>query len=171
MRLAPELRNATGRVQVIVRLSQPAAAVAAPEAAPTVSAAAVSQQASIVATARSLDANVRVLGTVRLALNAVALEVDAAALPQLARDPNVLAVSPMRIYQLDLSETVPYIGATAVQDMGYDGTGIKVAVLDSGIDYTHIAFGGEGTVEHTRPTTPRSSSRGNLPDRARRRRL
>ena len=34
-----------------------------------------------------------------------------------------------------------------VQDLGYDGTGVKVAVLDSGIDYTHAAFGGEGTIE------------------------
>ncbi|MDQ2966621.1 MAG: S8 family serine peptidase, partial [Chloroflexota bacterium] len=46
---------------------------------------------------------------------------------------------------MDLSETVPYIGAAAVQAAGFDGTGVRVAVLDSGIDYTHIAFGGAGT--------------------------
>jgi subtilisin family serine protease len=45
---------------------------------------------------------------------------------------------------MDLSETVPYIGASAVQDTGFDGSGIKVAVLDSGIDYTHSALGGSG---------------------------
>lgn len=28
--------------------------------------------------------------------------------------------------------------------MGYDGTGVRVAVLDSGIDYTHAALGGSG---------------------------
>ena len=143
-RLAPDLRNATGRVQVIVRLSQPPAALAAPEATAGVAAAAVAQQASVVAAARSLDANARVLGTVRLALNAVMLEVDAAVLPQLAQNPDVLTVSVLGTRQLDLSETVPYIGATAVQEMGYDGTGVSVAVLDSGIDYTHIAFGGSG---------------------------
>jgi minor extracellular serine protease Vpr len=39
---------------------------------------------------------------------------------------------------------VPYIGASAVQDFGFTGSGIKVAVLDSGIDYTHAALGGSG---------------------------
>jgi subtilisin family serine protease len=47
---------------------------------------------------------------------------------------------------MQVSETVPYIGATTVQNQGYDGTGVKVAVLDSGIDYTHARFGGGGTV-------------------------
>src|SRR5207244_6996323 len=49
-------------------------------------------------------------------------------------------------YGLDLSETVPYIGATAVQNAGVNGTGVRVAVLDTGIDYTHKFLGGPGTV-------------------------
>ena len=44
---------------------------------------------------------------------------------------------------------MPYIGAKAVQDAGVTGKGIKVAVLDSGIDYTHAALGGSG---QRRPT-------------------
>ena len=35
-----------------------------------------------------------------------------------------------------LSETVPYIGAAAAQAAGNDGAGVRVAVFDSGIDYT-----------------------------------
>jgi subtilisin family serine protease len=31
-----------------------------------------------------------------------------------------------------------------VQAQGFTGNGIKVAVLDSGIDYTHAALGGSG---------------------------
>ena len=46
-------------------------------------------------------------------------------------------IAPVGNYQLDLSTTVPYIGAAAVQAKGVDGRGIKVAVLDSGIDDTH----------------------------------
>ena len=53
---------------------------------------------------------------------------------------------PLHDYRLDLSETVPYIGATAVQNAGFDGTGVRVAVLDTGIDYTHKFLGGPGTV-------------------------
>ena len=85
-RLAPELRNATGRQQVVVRLSQPALAVA--PAAEGAMGAAVSQQAEVVAAARSLDSNVRVLATLRMALNAVVIEADSATLAQLARNPN-----------------------------------------------------------------------------------
>src|SRR5690349_2874414 len=79
------------------------------------------------------------------ALNAVAVRIDAAQLDAVRALPNVRSVRPVRNYERSLSETVPYIGATAVQNEGFDGTGIKVAVLDSGIDYTHAFFGGLGT--------------------------
>ena len=105
------------------------------------------QQAQVAQSAQSLDSNAQVLGSVQKALNAVMLEVDAAALKQLAANPNVRSVRPVLDYEIDLAETVPYIGATAVQAAGYDGTGVKVAVLDSGIDYTHANLGGEGTLE------------------------
>ncbi len=60
---------------------------------------------------------------------------------------SVVAVRRMGNYELDLNDTVPFIGAAELQDMGFDGTGIKVAVLDDGADYTHIKLGGPGTVE------------------------
>ena len=160
-RLAPELRSATGRQQVVVRLSQPALAVA--PAAEGAMAAAVSQQAEVIATARSLDSNVRVLATLRLALNAVVIEADSATLAQLARNPNVVAITPLRNYELDLSETVPYIGATAVQNEGYDGSGVRVGVIDSGIDYTHAVFGGPGTVEAYEANDPTIIEPGTFP--------
>ena len=74
------------------------------------------------------------------------LEVDADAIEELAADPLVRSLRPVVDYQLDLAETVPYVGATAVQNSGYDGRGVRVAVLDSGIDYTHANLGGPGTV-------------------------
>jgi subtilisin family serine protease len=77
-------------------------------------------------------------------LNAVFVEVPASALAEIAGDPDVLRVAPVGHYELDLSETVPYIGAAAVQAAGIDGTGVTVAVLDSGIDYTHADLGGSG---------------------------
>ena len=46
---------------------------------------------------------------------------------------------------MDLSETVPYIGAAIAQAEGVTGTGVTVGVIDSGVDYTHYNLGGAGT--------------------------
>jgi hypothetical protein len=87
------------------------------------------------------------LGRVSRAHNAVALRIDAGRLAELAGLPGVVAVRPVRNYKLALSETVPYIGAAAAQAAGKDGTGARVAVIDSGIDYTHRNLAGPGTLE------------------------
>lgn len=87
----------------------------------------------------------RELGRVQIAHNAVAVAVDAASLEAIAKLPGVVKVRPVVDYQMDLSETVPYVGASLVQASGRTGAGVKVAVLDSGIDYTHKNLGGAGT--------------------------
>ena len=153
--VAPALRQAQGRVSVVVQLTAPS--LAEQQATTTLSASAVdaasivsaaeAQQTQVVASAQELDNSTVVLGSTQKALNAVMLDIDAAAIKQLAADPLVRSVRPVVDYQLDLAETVPYIGATAVQNAGFDGTGVRVAVLDSGIDYTHANLGGPGTLE------------------------
>ena len=71
-------------------------------------------------------------------------------------------------YKLDLSETVPYVGGAALQARGTDGAGVRVAVLDSGIDYTHKNLGGAGTADAytaawgTATTDPRNTTRDGL---------
>lgn len=48
-------------------------------------------------------------------------------------------------YYPDLGASVPLIGAYDVwEDLGYDGTGVNIAIIDTGIDYTHAVFGGSG---------------------------
>ncbi len=64
----------------------------------------------------------------------------------IARMPSVVAVSRMPILEPDLADAVPYIGATQVrEELGFDGRDVTVAVVDTGLDYTHITFGGSGT--------------------------
>jgi subtilisin family serine protease len=104
-----------------------------------------------------------VLARTTVATNSVILSIDAAALPGLAADPNVVSINPVVDFEMDLSETVPYIGAGAVQDMGYDGTGVKVAVLDSGIDYTHAALGGSGDPDEYAANDPTIIEPGTFP--------
>jgi len=103
------------------------------------------EQSAFIARAVSLAPSAKVVGSVQLVANAVFLEVDAADLPALQTDGAVLRVTPAGIYQRNLSETVPYIGGETLHGLGVTGKNVRVAVLDSGIDYTHAALGGAGT--------------------------
>jgi subtilisin family serine protease len=110
----------------------------------------------------------REIARVRKAHNAVAVRIDASQIDAISALPGVLAVRPIRDYRMHLSSTVPYIGAAAVQAAGVDGTGVTVAVIDSGIDYTHRNLGGSGLVADyvsaygTSPADPRNTSRDGL---------
>ena len=145
-RLDASLVGAQGVQSVIIRLSAESGAEAFVKGKPTWTAKKIAraQQNAFLKRVRKVDSNANVLGQVQMVLNAVFVEVDAEALPALATDPDVVRVAPVGHYEMDLSETVPYIGASAVHAEGFDGSGIKVAVLDSGIDYYHAAFGGSG---------------------------
>lgn len=80
------------------------------------------------------------------ALNSVIVRIDRSQLAALSRIAGVVGVRPVRNYTRDLAETVPYIGAAATQAAGKDGSGATVAVLDSGVDYTHRNLGGSGSL-------------------------
>src|SRR6266446_2687521 len=145
-RIAPQLLGAKGQVQVWVQLEGDALAVVSANAKSSGAPLTRDAQRALLSGLRgkhddlSADAaslGGRELGRVSKSHNAVAFSIDASKLSALAAHPGVVAVRPVVDYSLALSETVPYIGATAVQNLGVTGKGIRVAVLDSGIDYTH----------------------------------
>ncbi len=87
----------------------------------------------------------QVVGRFSHAATGLAVQIDASKLSSIRAMGGVLAVHGMGDYQLDLTETVPWIGGTAVQNLGVTGKGVNVAVIDSGIDFTHSKMGGPGT--------------------------
>ena len=53
-----------------------------------------------------------------------------------------------------------FIGAEKLNQLGLTGKGIKVGVLDTGIDYTHTMFGGVGTAEAFKAIDPSQAALG-----------
>ena len=86
--------------------------------------------------------------TMQSAYNGIQASVPEGSLDEVASLPNVVAVHPVNSYSIDNTVSVPFLGVPQVwQDTGYTGTNVKVAIIDSGIDYTHADFGGPGTPE------------------------
>lgn len=75
--------------------------------------------------------------------NGFSMTVATADLPKLARMPGVTNIYPVMVEELpELQSSTDMIRAPEVVESGYDGTGVKVAIIDTGIDYTHPALGG-----------------------------
>ncbi len=80
------------------------------------------------------------------AYNGIKVRLPSRKIAALATQPGVKAIHPVATYTVDNRRSVPFIGAPAVwQDFGDTGSGQTIAVIDTGIDYTHANFGGAGT--------------------------
>jgi subtilisin family serine protease len=138
----PSLAGTSGRHVVLARLA--GAPVAGSGGAVTRESVAA-EQAAFISRILAIAPSMEVLASMQLAQNAVVLSVDAQDLVKLARDTSITRVVPVANYSLDLSETVPYIGGETAHELGAKGKGVRIAVIDSGVDYTHAALSGPGT--------------------------
>ncbi len=90
----------------------------------------------------------RVLKRFRHALNGIEIEIDRNEVAALAALPGVVEVLPVLRHRPNNAVSVPFIGAPVVWQgtPRLRGEGVKIAIIDTGIDYTHANFGGPGTV-------------------------
>jgi subtilisin family serine protease len=91
----------------------------------------------------------QVLHQYQHAINGIKVRGTPEQIATMARIPGVVAVKGLRTYHLVNAQSVPFIGAPAAWQgpPGLHGEHIKVAIIDTGVDYTHANFGGPGTVD------------------------
>jgi subtilisin family serine protease len=156
--------DAQGRVQVAVSLNTPAVGDGKGNSKADV----LVEQTAFISRIAQTAPSATVIGSVQLVANTVFLEIDAAELAALSNDRAVTRVAPTGNYKRNLTETVPYIGAETLHGLGLTGKGVRIAVIDSGIDYTHASLGGAGTPEAyaaawgTSPSDPRNTTTDGL---------
>ncbi|HYO77370.1 MAG TPA: S8 family serine peptidase [Thermoanaerobaculia bacterium] len=78
---------------------------------------------------------------------AFAAELDVRDIELLRLDPRVRAITPDTGGQGSMLESLPIIGADKVHQLGFDGYGVTVAVLDTGIDLGNPDFAGRVVAE------------------------
>ena len=75
----------------------------------------------------------------------VTANIPANKIEEIARDYSVESILPNRVYRALLQDSKPQINALAMWSKGYNGSGIKIAIL-TGIDMTHPMLQGKGSV-------------------------
>ena len=90
-----------------------------------------------------------VLAEYQSALNGIKVAIDPDKQAALKSLPGFKRLLPVSIVSRDNATSVPYIGAPQVWNASPSpdlrGDGIKIGIIDTGIDYTHANFGGPGT--------------------------
>lgn len=152
--VTPRALQSTKKVDVIVQLTGDPVAVAEAKAGAEFSESKRGEVKSKLRTAQDvLGKEITAKGgkvTYRMqsAYNGVRVRIQASKVADLTDLPGVESVHALTPKTLANTESVPFIGTgTAWESYAKTGKGVKIAIIDTGIDYTHADFGGPGTTE------------------------
>jgi subtilisin family serine protease len=156
-RVDQDLRRATGTVDVMLELDAAPAVrafgLARGRGVAAAKSAARSQTAAVRTAQKAVESHfgtgatrARTLYRAHAAYAGIAVQTDASRLAALASLPGVKAVHRLTPKSTSNSSSVPLIGAPKAWAGRDDtGEGVRIGIIDTGIDYTHADFGGEGT--------------------------
>jgi subtilisin family serine protease len=157
-KVSPRVASATGNVAVFVQLGRtsavdasaaalPKGKEAARQAAKAARAATDRAAAAVFKALRGRDKSARELYRISNSMAGVAFVADAASLRTIAARSDVVRISaivPKRITNARAAVLTQVLATW--QSFGVFGNGVKIGIIDTGVDYTHANFGGPGTV-------------------------
>lgn len=111
-------------------------------------------------------AGVKITGRYARLANAIAVRAPVESMDSLRAIEGVVEVVPVGIYDRQLESSVPFIGGTKLwgsQATNATGVGIRIGIIDSGIDYHHAAFGGSGNPDDFDSNNPTLIEIGSFP--------
>ncbi|MGZ5290823.1 MAG: S8 family peptidase [Actinomycetota bacterium] len=138
--------STNGARRYFVQLDSPAALERGPAPADERSAAAATMRSQAAAIGEAEALGGTVVFRYSMLVNAFSVQLTAEAAAELAARPDIALVEPVPTLVAHNASSVPFIGAKQTwKDLGVRGQGITVAVVDTGVDYTHADFTGPGT--------------------------
>ncbi|AFV00141.1 S8 family serine peptidase [Simiduia agarivorans] len=157
------IANGQNRIEIFVELESPSVAgfvvneLAATEAEPTVERQ-LAHAEKIRAEQAAIRSKLEKLGAVEVksfkaGVNGSKWQVNRRDLATIQSLVGVKRVMRIAEHKLLNDVSVPWIGATDAWAEGFSGAGTKIAVIDTGVDYAHLNFGGDGNYEGNDPTT------------------
>ncbi len=108
-----------------------------------------SEQFSFLSNIAAAGINLQVLEQTDTVINTLMVAIADSDVAVLRARPDVRNVYPVALFEREHQTSVPFIGAPAAWDGtfggAYTGQGVVIGIIDSGIDYSHRNFGGDGT--------------------------
>lgn len=129
------------------------------------------EQEEMIGKLQALSSDIKIIAQYKLVLNAIAFTAPSKLAGQIEKVDGVFRMlesskfnrpAPLNteekvanlVSDLNLKNTVTFIGADKLHAKGFDGSGMKVGIIDTGIDYTHKMLGGPGTEEAYKSVDP-----------------
>ncbi len=137
---------------------------------PDTASALMKEQDELISKLALISPNIQILYRYRLLVNGMAVVAPISTLDEIRKLTNVAYVETQTSFgrpvlaeepattaavQAAITHTsVQFIGADKAQARGISGQGMRIGIIDTGIDYTHAMFGGAGTPEAYKAVDP-----------------